>query len=216
MKRWMNSILGMVMAVMCMMMAVPVTAAENPGVSIPVTVSLSGTQPELPEDFNIKWKADDDSYPMPEGAEGDVYTMLITGAGTKSFPMITYDRVGIYTYTIYQEAGNNKKCTYDDTVYTLTVYITNAEDGSGLEATAVLYPDTEGDKMTGAGFKNEYETENPNVPDIEKKEDGKSTTTESLKTGDEATPILYAVLFAVSLGVIAILFLNRKVRRTEE
>ena len=55
MKRWMSVILGTVMAVMCMMtMTVPAFAAENPGVSIPVTVSLSGTLPKPAEDFIIK------------------------------------------------------------------------------------------------------------------------------------------------------------------
>lgn len=200
----MSIILGTVMAVMCMMsMSIPAFAAENPGVSIPVSVSLSGTLPKPAEDFTIKLRADNASYPMPEGSVGDVYTMTITGADTKNLPTITYNRVGIYTYTIYQVAGSNSKCTYDDTVYALTVYITNAEDGSGLEATAVLYPDSEGDKLPGAEFKNVYETEKP-------------TTTDTPKTGDESNPILYAVLIAVSLGVIVTLILTRKTRKTEE
>ena len=142
---------------------------------------------------------------MPEGSVGDIYTMTITGADTKNFPTITYNRVGVYTYTIYQVAGNNKKCTYDDTVYALTVYITNAEDGSGLEATAVLYPDSEGNKLPGAEFDNEYETVKPTPTDPD-----------TPKTGDESTPVLYAVLIAVSLGVIVCLFLTRKSQKAEE
>lgn len=204
MKRLMSTVLGILMAVMCMMgMTLPAFAAENPGISIPVTVSLSGTLPKPAEDFTIKLRADNASYPMPEGAVGDIYTMTITGEDTKNLPTISYSRVGVYTYTVYQVAGSNKKCTYDDTVYTLTVYITNAEDGSGLEATAVLYPDSEGDKLPGAEFKNVYETVKPTNPDTP-------------QTGDESNPILYAVLIAVSLGVIVVLFLTRKARKTEE
>ena len=106
MKRLMSAVLGILMAVMCMMsMTVPAFAAENPGVSIPVTVSLSGTLPKPAEDFTIKLRADNASYPMPEGAAGDVYTMTITGADTKNLPTISYNRVGVYTYTIYQVAG---------------------------------------------------------------------------------------------------------------
>ena len=220
MKRWMSIILGTVMAVMCMMtMTVPAFAAENPGVSIPVTVSLSGTLPKPAEDFTIKLRADNASYPMPEGSVGDIYTMTITGADTKNFPTITYNRVGVYTYTIYQVAGNNKKCTYDDTVYALTVYITNAEDGSGLEATAVLYPDSEGNKLPGAEFDNEYETVKPTPTDPDTPRTGdESTPTDphTPKTGDESTPVLYAVLIAVSLGVIVFLFLTRKSKKAEE
>lgn len=206
MKKWLNVFLALVMTVMCgTTLVLPAYAAELPGVSVPVTISLSGTLPKPEEDFTIKLRADNASYPMPEGSVGDIYTMTITGADTKNFPTITYNRVGVYTYTIYQVAGNNKKCTYDDTVYALTVYITNAEDGSGLEATAVLYPDSEGNKLPGAEFDNEYETVKP-AP----------TDPDTPKTGDESTPVLYAVLIAVSLGVIVCLFLTRKSQKAEE
>ena len=211
MKRWMSIILGTVVAVMSVMsMTVSAFAAENPSVSIPVTVSLSGTLPEKAEDFKIKLSADDASYPMPEGSEDGSCTMTITGAATKNLPTITYDRVGVYTYTIAQVAGSNKKCTYDDTVYTLTVYITNAEDGSGLESTAVLYPDSEGDKQPAAAFKNVYETVKPTPTPTP------TPKPTAPKTGDESTPVLYAVLIAASLCVIVVLFLTRKVKKTEE
>ena len=218
MKRWMSIILGTVVAVMSVMsMTVSAFAAESPSVSIPVTVSLSGTLPEKAENFTIKLSADDAAYPMPEGAEDGSCTMTITGAATKNLPTITYDRVGVYTYTIAQVAGSNKKCTYDDTVYTLDVYITNAEDGSGLEATAVLYPGSEGDKQTAAEFKNVYETVKPTptptpTPKPTPKPSPKPTTP---KTGDDSTPVLYAVLIAASLCVIVVLFLTRKIKKAE-
>ena len=101
-------------------------------------------------------------------------------------------------------------CTYDDTVYALTVYVTNAEDGSGLEATAVLYPDSEGDKQPGADFNNAYETVKPTPTPAPTP---KPTTP---KTGDASNPILYTVLIALSVGVIVALFLTRKSKKTEE
>lgn len=211
MKRWISTILGTVMAVMCMVsMSIPAFAAESPEVSIPVSVSLSGTLPKPAEDFTIKLRADNASYPMPEGANRDVYTMTITGADTKNLPIIAYNRVGVYTYTIYQVAGSNRKCTYDDTVYALTVYVTNAEDGSGLEATTVLYPDSEGDKQPGADFNNAYEMVKPTPTPAPTP---KPTTP---KTGDASNPVLYTVLIALSAGVIVALFLTRKSKKTEE
>ena len=55
MKRWISTILGTVMAVMCMVsMSIPAFAAESPEVSIPVSVSLSGTLPKPAENFTIK------------------------------------------------------------------------------------------------------------------------------------------------------------------
>ena len=202
MKRWMSIILGTVLAVMCVMsMTVLAFAAEEPGVTVPVTVSISGKKPRPAEDYTIQLKADDASFPMPEGSDGGVYTMTITGADTKDLPTITYDRVGIYTYTIYQVAGSNKKCTYDGSVYTLTVYVTNAEDGSGLEATAVLRLDPDGDKLSGVKFVNKYKTVRP-TPD--------PVTPETPRTGDESNLFLYAGLCAVSMGMIAVLCLKRK------
>ncbi len=160
MKRWMSIIFRAVMAAMCMLaMTVSAFAAETPAVTVPVTVSLTGTLPEPAEEYNVVLKAEDAAYPMPEGAKDGEYALTITGESTENFPEITYNRVGIYTYTIAQVAGSNEKCTYDKTVYTLTVQITNAEDGDGLEATAVLYADEDGNKRPCAEFTNEYEVE---------------------------------------------------------
>lgn len=202
MKKWVNVFFALVMAAMCSVtMALPAYAAELPEVSVPVTISLSGTLPHPAEDYTVVLKADDGAYPMPDGTVDETYTMTITGEDTKNFPAITYDRVGIYTYTIYQAAGTNKKCTYDDTVYALTVTITNKADYSGLEATAVLYPDSDGEKLPGAEFENKYKVDPPS---------------ETPKTGDESAPLLYAVLIVVSMGIIVGLLLTRKNKKIEE
>ena len=202
MKRWMSIILGTLIVVMCMInMTIPAFAEETPGVSIPVTVSLSGQLPKPAEKYEIVLQADDPSYPMPVGSTVDGYKMEITGAATQNFPTITYDRVGIYTYKVTQTPGTNKKCTYDSTEYYLTVYITNAEDGSGLESTVVLHlkPGLEGEKVPDIVFANKYAWD-PKSP----------------RTSDDATPVLYAVMIAGGLGVITALLLTRKPKESEE
>lgn len=138
---------------------------------------------------------------MPGGTVNGEYSVTITGEETKSFPAITYDRVGVYTYMVYQAAGTNKKCTYDNTVYALTVTVSNKTDYSGLEASAVLNPDSEGEKQPGAKFENKYKVEPPS---------------DAPKTGDGSTPLLYAVLILGSIGVIVCLFLTRKRNNMEE
>lgn len=202
MKKWLSVFLALVMSVMCgMAMALPAYAEELPGVSVPVTITLSGTLPNPAEGFNVVLKADDADYPMPEGAADGTYTMTVTGEGTESFPSIPYSRVGVYTYKVYQEAGTNEKCTYDDTVYTLVVTVSNKEDFSGLETTAVLYPDSEGDKLPAAEFDNKYEVEQPaEVP----------------QTGDEFALLPFAALCVISMGVIVALLLARKSKKIEE
>ena len=191
----------LITAMCCITTALPAYAAELPGVSVPVTISLSGTLPYPPENYTVVLKAEDAAYPMPSGTISGAYTVTITGKGTKNFPVISYDRVGVYTYRIYQVAGTNKKCTYDETVYTLLVQITNKDDYSGLEATAVLYPDSDGEKVSGAEFLNKYKVELPS---------------DSPQTGDESSPLLYAVLLIVSMAVIVTLFLTRKRKQSEE
>lgn len=205
MKKYRNIILMMIMMmVYSMTMVSSAFAAELPVVSVPVTVSLSGTLPSSAETFTVKIKADDIAYPMPERSENGIYTMTITGADTENIPAITYSKVGIYTYTIYQVKGTNGKCTYDDTVYTLTVYITNAEDGSGLETMAVLYPDEESSKQSGAEFNNVYETKlEPTAP------------SDAPTTGDESNLVLYIVLVCASSAIIFVLILNIKKKDKE-
>ena len=69
MRKWLNVSLALVMIVICSMtMILPAYAAELPGVSVPVTISLSGTLPYPAEDYTVVLKADDSAYPMPEGS----------------------------------------------------------------------------------------------------------------------------------------------------
>ncbi|NMB03854.1 MAG: Cna B-type domain-containing protein [Tissierellia bacterium] len=108
-------------------------------------------------------KSDNPDYPMPAGSVDGVYSMIITGANTVKLPEIKYSSLGVYTYTIYQEPGSNKLASYDDTRYNLVVYVTNAEDGSGLETTVILYKLGETEKYDGVVFENEYEKETIDV-----------------------------------------------------
>lgn len=231
MKKRMKVILGMIVAVVCSLtMAMPAFAAEAPEISVPVTISLTGTLPETAEEFAVELKADDSAYPMPEGAVDGVYTMTIAGADTKNIPAISYSRVGLYTYTICQKAGSSETCTYDDAVYSLTVYITNAEDGSGLEATAVLYPETDGEKLPGVEFVNAYEVVAPSAtpeptpePTAEPTQEPTPEPTQAPaqpsnlpKTGDTFMPLLYVGLGAASLGMVVVLLLVRRNKKAEK
>ena len=172
MKRWMGIIFRAVIAIMCMLaMTVSAFAVETPKVTVSAAVSLTGGLSDPAEEYTIVLKANDAAYPMPEGTKAGEYGLTINGEGKENFPEIAYKSVGIYTYTITQVAGTNEKCTYDKTVYTLTVQITNAKDGDGLEATAVLYADGDGNKKPCAEFTNEYEEETATEEEITTKEE---------------------------------------------
>lgn len=142
--------------IMCLTILTPAAmAAENPSVDISVTVTLSGTLPETPEDFLIKLSAEEMSNPMPEGSLNGISTVIATGAGTVTFPTITYDRVGMYEYTVWQQVGTNPDAVYDTSVYHLKVYVTNAP-GGGLEVTTVLYKNDDTEKSPDIIFENTY------------------------------------------------------------
>lgn len=135
--------------------------AEDPAVRVGVTVSLEGTLPGEDEVFTIQLKSLDEANPVPEGAVDGVAETTVTGAGKSTLPEITFSRVGIYEYTVSQLPGEFEGCRYDDSVYSLTVYVVNSETYDALEATAVLYKNSEGDKLSEAAFTNVYPTVTP-------------------------------------------------------
>ncbi len=175
-----------------------VFAAETPGFELPVKVELSGRPPAYNEDYKIILEADNPEYPMPNGSKNGIFTLTITGENTVKLPRIQYSSIGVYTYKIYQLKGSNKLATYDDTKYHLVVYVTNAEGGSGLETTVLLYLVGEKGKLDQVVFKNKYErpsrpdsppTDKPDVP----------------KTGDDTLIWPYIGLFISGVAMLIIL-----------
>lgn len=209
MKKWTRFFVTSLLTLMCVMtMLLPVCAAGNTSVSLPVTVNLTGPLPSKAENFDIQIQADDLNNPMPEGAREGKFVLTVTGkkkANSASFPAVTFDTVGVYDYTISQLPGSNKKCTYDKQVYSVRVYVTNNADMTGLETTVILYtadPDKDGDKaekVDGVVFENKYPSD-PNSP----------------KTSDDSTPLLYAGLIAASVAVLVALVCTRKPKYSDE
>ena len=213
MKKLKRRISLMLMALTCgLLLAQPVMAEEDLQVSIPVEISLSGTLPKEDESFTVNLEAEDASYPMPSGSENGLYQMSLKGAQTQSFPAISYDRVGVYTYTIYQSKGSNEKCSYDSTVYNLIVYITNASDGSGLKETAILTKDGSEDKLASASFKNAYQVEPTATPTTVPT----STPSKGTDTGDTTQFTAYIVAGAAAVCVLVIALVAYRKKNSEK
>lgn len=155
-----NAVIALLMLMVCSGLASTVAlAAETLKVAIPVSVAHEGAVPDEIDGYVIKLKADDASYPMPEGSEEGIYTLKLKGAEETAFPEITYEKLGVYTYTVWQEAGSNSLCSYDSSVFKVTVYIVNSENG-GYASTVVVRYEGETDKEDTLIFKNVY-TEPP-------------------------------------------------------
>ena len=127
------------MALLLCLAAAPSGLAEEEGLSLRLDaeILLTGTVPAAAETYTVRMTADNGRNPMPGGQAGGSYDLHITGAGIESFPAMTFDALGIYTYTIEQLPGSNALCHYDARVYQLTVSVVNAES-SGLAMEVAL------------------------------------------------------------------------------
>ena len=195
------------LSVLCFMMVAPVVQAEEmPAIKLKAKITQEGTLPNPAQEYVIKLKAEDISNPMPEGSENGIYTLKITGADSKEFPEIRFLKVGIYKYSIYQEEGKHNRCTYDKSVYSVTVYVTNSENGDGLETTTVLYKDHEANKLDEALFHNKYtviKKEEPEevVPPVAQE----PTISGGISTADNSEVGMYLALLVGSFGIFAVL-----------
>jgi pilin isopeptide linkage protein len=155
MKSSFRGVLLAILALALCLAAPTALAAEDLSVHLNARVTLEGTYPNPAEGYIVRMTADQNAYPMPGGQTGGMYDITITGPGQGQFPVITYDRLGIYTYTVTQLAGSNADCTYDRRTYKLTVSVINAENG-GLGVEVALREQGKDQKTDTALFHNAY------------------------------------------------------------
>ena len=95
---------------------------------------------------------------VPRDAQSDKATDVREGEGTLEFDKLTFDRAGVYTYTVTEQDGNLGGVTYDRTVHTVTVTVTEDAKTHRLVA-AVSYSNGEGGE-DGILFRNTYQPGN--------------------------------------------------------
>ena len=91
---------------------------------------------------------------VPRDAQSDKATNVREGGGTLEFDKLTFDRAGVYTYTVTEQDGNLGGVTYDRTVHTVTVTVTEDAKTHRLAA-SVSYSNGEGGEE-GILFRNTY------------------------------------------------------------
>ena len=134
---------------------IPVGALSYEAVttSFKVTVTAKGPLPETPEVYTIRMTADGD-FPMPGGKTGGSADLKITGPGSGTFPEMSFDNIGIYTYTIKQVAGKNLGVKYDSSEYYLKITVVR-EDGKLILTRALRKKGVDG-KVKECVFEVEY------------------------------------------------------------
>jgi len=104
----------------------------------PVKKVVINDEGNAPDDvfFCFSMKADDKSYPMPEGSVDGVKTIM-TGVGEYEFGNMYYTEEGTYTYKVVEENNGLPYFTYDGTMYSVKVVV-EKKDGR-LIATRTIY-----------------------------------------------------------------------------
>lgn len=95
---------------------------------------------------------------VPRDAQSDKATDVREGEGTLEFDKLTFDRAGVYTYTVTEQDGDLGGVTYDRTVHTVTVTVT--EDADSHTLTAKTEYSTENGSEDGIRFNNTYQPQN--------------------------------------------------------
>ena len=110
--------------------------------------------------------------PMPEGTENGVYRLVVTKDGTYSLCSIDFDEPGVYKYYVRQVEGDNPRCKYDDTEYTLIISVENSLDYTTLETYITITTGDMEEKCKTLYFENDLsaklqgDIELPNTSDI--------------------------------------------------
>lgn len=159
MKRILRAAKAILFLLFFLILIAPVVhAAEYTRVKIPFHIQLSGSLPRPDDNYSFVLEAKTDSAPMPTGSIGTQYIATVSGFGDFFFPAISYSRVGIYSYQVYQKSGTNPLCSYDSTIYNVTILITSRDSANVFDSTIIVsQADAPQEKCT-ITFANAYPT----------------------------------------------------------
>lgn len=187
---------ALMLMMMCFVLIAPanIFAAEKPSVQLGVDVVLKGELPEPEESYTI----------FMQDEAGEIQNITIEGEGHGKLPLLSFDKVGVYTYTIWQEAGENETCTYDDSIYQVKISVTNEEDGDGLETAVAVYRNQETEKSGEIQFTNKYMPDD--IPVIEEPDNSaRDQEGDGPYTGDMQNLVLYLTLLTTTALMLIVL-----------
>lgn len=98
---------------------------------------------------------------VPRDAQSDKATNVREGDGTLEFDKLTYTKTGVYTYTVTEQDGNLGGVTYDRTVHTVTITVTEDTKSHKLVA-SVAYSNGKASEKSIL-FQNAYQPEDVKV-----------------------------------------------------
>ena len=224
MQKFVAALLGT--ALCAVLLATAAFAQGGVAVTLPVSIRTAGADPEPNAAYTFCLQAVDNA-PMPDGAQNGQYSVTVQGAGDYTFPQITYTAPGIYYYQISHVAGADTRCTYDATVYNVTVAITNKQDGTGLESAVTAHTGPSADKRDAMLFTNVYAprpttpptatpTPKPETPVVYPTPEPTPVTRVLIQTGQLNWPIPVLGGLAVVLVVVGVALTRKKAKKHDE
>ena len=136
-------------------------------------------------------------------SNGNVVSKAVNSeTGAIQFADLSFDTPGSYTYTISEEKGNAENVTYDSTVYTVTIHVTDSGKGyltasidNGGKAIAFTNTYKEPEKDTSDGGSSSGSGGSSSPAPVQ--------AVQSAQTGDSSPIALFVGIIAVSLLAIA-------------
>lgn len=126
--------------------------AQSAVITPQVRKAVNGS-PAAQEKFNFTLEPKGNT----EGVRTGSRNLSVTGARTGVFEPVSFSKAGTYTFEIKEVPGNTPGYTYDDTVWTLSVRV--SESGGALSAVPSYRSNTAQSGSTEAVFTNSYEAE---------------------------------------------------------
>lgn len=213
MQKFVAALLGT--ALCAVLLATAAFAQGGVAVTLPVSIRTAGADPEPNAAYTLCLQAVDNA-PMPDGAQNGQYSVTVQGAGDYTFPQITYTAPGIYYYQISHAAGADTRCTYDATVYNVTVAITNKQDGTGLESAVTAHTGPSADKRDAMLFTNVYAPRPTTPPTATPTPKPTPVTRVLIQTGQLNWPIPVLGGLAVVLVVVGVALTRKKAKKHDE
>lgn len=192
-------IAGLIMSASMMFAAtLPAQAAETGSVSIQIPVAqefaVSGTD-KADDGFSYLLTALEADAPMPEACGEDGWRFSINGNQDIMTAPIEFVHAGVFSYEI--RLVQDEKVpgyVYDSQVYTVSVYVTNTEDG--LEANLTAQKEN-GDKVSEIVFRHSYTS-------------GDTGQNKPVKTGDSTDMLpVFGTAFLLAAVIIAVVLRKR-------
>lgn len=183
--------------------------------------------------------AADASNPMPGGKYGGAYTFTLSGdqehvfttsgdGGTVSEPALYFSNAGVFEYTVKPLTTEpNSKYDYEDTTYTVRIYVKNNPLKSGeLIVEKIVCENNQGEKPDYIRYHCSYKGEAPapviddqpenTEPDTSPADDDDTAGEGKLiKTGDTSNLMIWAVTFVMVTAMLVIMLFRRRRENNE-